>query len=427
MNTIIPQVDTNVATASVNLSISPMLESKIDYLCKASPNLEWSGLLVYRVDKSDFSHDQHISMDITAFDVIPMDQGSGTYTEFEFNKRKLDNSGYADAMIDYFNDHIDYIDQNILVGGIHSHNVMQSFFSCTDISELTENCKSYNFYLSLIVNNAGDRVAKIAFSTDITTKTLDSIYCRDEFGDKKHVYNTTKAETSSGKLVFDVTVFDNPMATEPVPDEFKKSFEEIIKDCEERRRKKSEAILFSPHKTRTNRVSGNQKQTSANDFVKVYPCDFDAIDTLSLIRRIDNVKFFSDCEKQFLIYLLNKYTYQPFSADDYFDTAMSDQPFQEILDCLDEMFGQILEDDYESVPFYIGEIIRIENAYPLSAYDLNDPEHYVLLMEVIHSFLNRFVDESNDFENDSSKLCKALRSSYHSHIIDFIYNILSSY
>ena len=185
--------------------------------------------------------------------------------------------------------------------------------------------------------------------------------------------------------------------------------------------------MFSPHKARTDRVSGNQKQTSANDFVKVYPCDFDAIDTLSLIRRIDNVKFFSDCEKQFLIYLLNKYTYQPFSADDYFDTAASDQPFQEILDCLDEMFGQILEDDYESVPFYIGEIIRIENAYPLSAYDLNDPEHYVLFMEVIHSFLNRFVDESNDFENDSRKLCKAFQSSYHSHIIDFIYNILRSY
>ena len=48
-------------------------------------------------------------------------------------------------------------------GLIHSHNNFNTFFSGTDMSELENNAKLYNYYLSLIVNFDGKYCAKIAF------------------------------------------------------------------------------------------------------------------------------------------------------------------------------------------------------------------------------------------------------------------------
>lgn len=44
-----------------------------------------------------------------------------------------------------------------------SHNNMKSYFSGTDMGELHNNAPNHTYYLSLIVNNAGEYVAKLAY------------------------------------------------------------------------------------------------------------------------------------------------------------------------------------------------------------------------------------------------------------------------
>lgn len=53
---------------------------------------------------------------------------------------------------------------------IHSHNNMSVFFSGTDVSELEDNAPNHEYYLSLIVNNKGDKQAKVCHVAKRLTK-----------------------------------------------------------------------------------------------------------------------------------------------------------------------------------------------------------------------------------------------------------------
>lgn len=132
----------------IPLSMDKTFIDKVKYLCKNIPKVEWSGILFYSVegDISDIS-----TMKIICRDIFLMDIGSATYTEYSFDEKVVDYRMNNPESFTW------------LMGHIHSHNIMRTFFSGTDMDELFDNAPNHNFYLSLIVNNFMDMIAKVAF------------------------------------------------------------------------------------------------------------------------------------------------------------------------------------------------------------------------------------------------------------------------
>lgn len=143
----------------IDVQITEPVLNKIKFLCSKISQVEWSGILFYKVD-GDFNTGK---FKCVIEDLYPMDKGTSGYTEYEF----------SEDFIKYRMNNLDTLECNI--GHIHSHNNMSTFFSGTDLNELRDNVSNHNYYLSLIVNNKLDMTAKIAFSGNenvITEKTI---------------------------------------------------------------------------------------------------------------------------------------------------------------------------------------------------------------------------------------------------------------
>lgn len=93
-----------------------------------------------------------------------MRKGDGTFTQFRFNG---DFTTYFASK--------NYDITKVRQGLIHSHHNMATFFSPEDDDELQLNAPNHNYYLSLIVNNAGAYCAalaqKVTYSGAVTTQT----------------------------------------------------------------------------------------------------------------------------------------------------------------------------------------------------------------------------------------------------------------
>jgi hypothetical protein len=121
---------------------------QIQYLCKNIAKVEWSGVLFYTVEGSIKDPS---TFKINLEHILPLDMGSASYTEYDFDAR----------YIDFLEEDFD-VRSKWTVGQIHSHHCMRVFFSGVDSSELNDNADCHNFYLSLIVNNYMDFIAKVA-------------------------------------------------------------------------------------------------------------------------------------------------------------------------------------------------------------------------------------------------------------------------
>jgi len=170
---------------------------KVKFLCKSIPKDEWSGILFYRPvgsikDVENFK--------IILEDILPLDKGSATYTEY-------DN---LEEMLNYFeepgNEALDlgYQDGSISIGHIHSHNTMAVFFSGTDTTEIKDNSQNHFYYLSLIVNNFMDFKAKIATRGTYEyafEKEIDVI-SKDELGNAYVIDKKTIRVNSKEDIVY---------------------------------------------------------------------------------------------------------------------------------------------------------------------------------------------------------------------------------
>lgn len=135
--------------SSYKIIVSKFLEKKIRHLCQNIPTTEWSGMLFYKKG-GEF---QDGTLIVTAVDLVLLDIGTSTYTEFDITPEVV---AYQ-------------VDNDLLdceIGLIHSHNVMKAFFSNTDINTLREYGSQMNHFVSLIVNNEG------IYSAAITRKIL---------------------------------------------------------------------------------------------------------------------------------------------------------------------------------------------------------------------------------------------------------------
>lgn len=149
----------------ITLKLENSLLHKIEYLCKEINTKEWSGVLFYKTKGILSNPDKYT---LTAVDILPMDVGTTSTTNFEFGTDVVEymmNNNFLDCKY----------------GLIHSHHNMKSFFSETDISELKDNAPLHNNYLSLIVNNKMEFVAKLAvLGEEVITQS--SIILKDSEG-----------------------------------------------------------------------------------------------------------------------------------------------------------------------------------------------------------------------------------------------------
>jgi len=97
------------------------------------------------------------TLDIAVDYMYLQDLGSGSYTEFDHDS----------DIVDLYIENEDLM--NYRAGLIHSHHTMQAFFSGTDTEELHEKAEN-GLYLSLIVNNHMEPVAKLAWMGQMERK-----------------------------------------------------------------------------------------------------------------------------------------------------------------------------------------------------------------------------------------------------------------
>ena len=141
---------------SFDLIIPEDVEAKIRHLCNKVHNIEWSGTLFYKVEGSLDDG----TFKATCLDICVMDIGAAGYTEFK------DTSDIINYRVEH-----KLLQQGIYEALIHSHHSMKAYFSGTDTNTLIDEGSDLNHFLSLIVNNDGQYVARITRKLKKKVKT----------------------------------------------------------------------------------------------------------------------------------------------------------------------------------------------------------------------------------------------------------------
>lgn len=218
--------ENNTLTDKVKIVMPEEFYNKVKYLCNRISQVEWSGVLLYSTEGSFKNLKNFI---ITLQDIIPMQKGSQTYTEYSFNEKRRDTGDVEDRHIDYVTEKPEALDWKI--GMIHSHNFMNVFFSLTDWQELEENAENHNFYLSLICNNKMDFTAKIGFVTEAETEENLNFNAFDETG-KKFSYIQKKQKRKYKEFFVIDTEIQVPVQEQLFDDFFTNAVEDIIKKAD---------------------------------------------------------------------------------------------------------------------------------------------------------------------------------------------------
>jgi hypothetical protein len=169
---------------------------QIQYLCKLIPKVEWSGALFYTTEGSI---EKPETFQITLKTILPLDMGSAAYTEYNLDER------FMDFIEEDFEERCTW-----KLGHIHSHNTMAVFFSGTDMAELNDNAPAHNFYLSLIVNNAMDFLAKVAFIGEAKKDIKQVPYTAKNVQGLDYIIERQDFEVNTQKLfIFDCDIYSD--------------------------------------------------------------------------------------------------------------------------------------------------------------------------------------------------------------------------
>lgn len=193
------------------------VEKKIRFLCKNIWDVEWSGILFYKVEGAF----EDKSLTIRCVDLFQMDIGTSAYTEFNVSP----------DMATYMVDHPELVEEGIYQGLIHSHNNMATFFSGTDTATLSAEGNDMAHFVSLIVNNAGKYTAGI-------TRKYKCVQTVSE----KYTYPTWNDEVREGVETFDIEEeklewFNLDIVFEDATDDFETEMMERIKEIKESKKK----------------------------------------------------------------------------------------------------------------------------------------------------------------------------------------------
>ena len=144
--------------STYKMFIPNSVERQIRFLCERVWNTEWSGVLFYNYT----GNLEDGSLEIHCVDILPMDIGSATYTEFNMSPDVISYMAQNPKLLD------------CKMGLIHSHNNMSTFFSGTDLNTLQEEGAERNHFVSLIVNNEGKYTAAITRKVTYNAKRIIS-------------------------------------------------------------------------------------------------------------------------------------------------------------------------------------------------------------------------------------------------------------
>lgn len=193
------------------------VEKKIRFLCKNIWDVEWSGVLFYKVEGAF----EDKSLTIRCVDLFQMDIGTSAYTEFNVSP----------DMATYMVDHPELLEEGIYQGLIHSHNNMATFFSGTDTATLSAEGNDMAHFVSLIVNNAGKYTAGV-------TRKYKCVQTVSE----KYTYPTWNGEVREGVETFDIEEeklewFNLDIVFEDATDDFETEMMERLKEIKESKKK----------------------------------------------------------------------------------------------------------------------------------------------------------------------------------------------
>ena len=187
---------------------------QIQYLCKLISKVEWSGALFYTTEGSI---EKPGTFKITLKTILPLDMGTQAYTEYNLDNR------FMDFIEEDFEERCTW-----KLGHIHSHNSMAVFFSGTDMAELNDNAPAHNFYLSLIVNNAMDFMAKVAFIGEAKKDIKQVPYTAKNIEGNDYVIETQDFEVNSQKLFIYDCEIATPLIKPEVDEKFAKQVAKIM-------------------------------------------------------------------------------------------------------------------------------------------------------------------------------------------------------
>lgn len=143
---------------SYKMIIPQKVEKIIRDLCNACKGHEWSGVLFYSVEGSFEANNLVIKCE----DILLMDEGSSGHTQF------YESPEIAEFMMEK------ELYEGIYTGLIHSHGGMSAFFSGEDMGTIKKEGTDRNHYVSLVVSDEKNYVAKITRKV-ITTAKIHSI------------------------------------------------------------------------------------------------------------------------------------------------------------------------------------------------------------------------------------------------------------
>ena len=212
------------------LIIPAHIKEQIDYLHNSvKRNTEWSAILIYDVVSGEISDPKDWVIQIE--ELIPMDVGTGSYTEYEIRP----DDEYASEIW------MDALADGKRMGHLHTHHNMNCFFSGTDMSELHDNAPKHAFYLSLIVNYAGpdEWIAKVAITGETkkvgTRKIESTVITTRSWAAAESVNQYTEDPISEievnevEELLYTINCNLEVQETDAISEEFKARVEEIKK------------------------------------------------------------------------------------------------------------------------------------------------------------------------------------------------------
>ena len=201
----------------VLLKVTKDIFRKINYLCNNISSVEWSGTLFYTIT----GNLKNGTAKIVLRDILPLDIGTGSYTEFKADER----------FIEFLMDKQEAEGDKVLTwqqGLIHSHNNMQVFFSGTDREELLESCPNYNQYLSFICNNRNEFCAKVAQNVVFEETRKGHFEGLTTKGKKQKIFQEEVLVKRELQLVYDCEI-EVPEVKDTMDPIFKKYFSKMKK------------------------------------------------------------------------------------------------------------------------------------------------------------------------------------------------------
>lgn len=203
------------------LIVSAELETKIRTFCALSPDREWSGVLFY-LFKGDFEN----GVTIYANDMYLMDQGNGVHTEFDLDAPEITRHLVMEGLASH------------CMGLIHSHNKMRAFFSGEDHGTLVTHGSHMHNFVSLVVNNEGNYVARLTRQVNFTGveektlkgKSVSPLFNTDRVEEQDYLQKDTKEIKDEMLQYVDLEIVKETPNTSPLYQSIER-FGEINSKC----------------------------------------------------------------------------------------------------------------------------------------------------------------------------------------------------